>query len=35
MKHEIDIKFNSISEVKDYVDIVAGFNIDIDLESGR
>jgi phosphotransferase system HPr-like phosphotransfer protein len=35
MKHEIDIKFNSISEVKDFVDIVAGFNFDIDLESGR
>jgi phosphotransferase system HPr-like phosphotransfer protein len=35
MKHEIDIKFNSISEVKDFVDIVAGFNYDIDLVSGR
>lgn len=35
MKHEIDIKFNSISEVKDFVDIVAGFNYDIDLMSGR
>lgn len=35
MKHEIDIKFNSISEVKDFVDIVAGFKFDIDLESGR
>jgi phosphotransferase system HPr-like phosphotransfer protein len=35
MKHEFDIKFNSISEVKDFVDIVAGFNYDIDLVSGR
>lgn len=35
MKHEIDIKFNSISEVKDFVDIVTGFNYDIDLVSGR
>jgi len=35
MKHEFDIRFNSISEVKDFVDIVAGFNYDIDLVSGR
>ncbi len=35
MKNEFDIKFNSISEVKDFVDIVAGFNYDIDLVSGR
>ncbi len=35
MKHEVNVKFNSISEVKDFVDIVSGFNFDIDLESGR
>jgi len=35
MKHELTIKFDSISEVKDFVDIISEFTFDIDLVSGR
>ncbi|NLF37396.1 MAG: HPr family phosphocarrier protein [Clostridiaceae bacterium] len=35
MKHTIDIKFLSISDVKEFADIVSAFNYDIDLISGR
>lgn len=35
MKHTIDIKFLSISDVKEFADLVAAFDYDIDLVSGR
>jgi len=35
MKHELTIKFDSISEVKDFVDMISDFTFDIDLVSGR
>ena len=35
MKHTIDIKFLSISDVKEFADIVSAFDYDIDLVSGR
>ncbi|HQM97245.1 MAG: HPr family phosphocarrier protein [Clostridia bacterium] len=35
MKHTIDIKFLSISDVKEFADIVSSFDYDIDLVSGR
>lgn len=35
MKHELNVKFDSISEVKDFVDIISSFPFDIDLVSGR
>ncbi|MCK5812052.1 MAG: HPr family phosphocarrier protein [Clostridiales bacterium] len=35
MKHELQVKFDSISEVKDFVDSIATFPFDIDLVSGR
>jgi len=35
MKHELTIKFDSISEVKDFVDMISEFTFDIDLVSGR
>lgn len=35
MKHELQVKFDSISEVKDFVDTIASFPYDIDLVSGR
>ncbi|MBN2852281.1 MAG: HPr family phosphocarrier protein [Clostridia bacterium] len=35
MKHELNVKFDSISEVKDFVDIISSFSFDIDLVSGR
>lgn len=35
MKHEINVKFDSISEVKDFVDLICEFPYDIDLVSGR
>jgi len=35
MKHELKVKFGSISEVKDFVDIISDFSFDIDLVSGR
>ena len=35
MKNKIDIKFLSISDVKEFADIVSAFDYDIDLVSGR
>ncbi|MFA5341027.1 MAG: HPr family phosphocarrier protein [Clostridia bacterium] len=35
MKHTIDIKFLSISDVKEFADMVSAFDYDIDLVSGR
>ncbi|HPB17347.1 MAG TPA: HPr family phosphocarrier protein [Clostridia bacterium] len=35
MKNKIDIKFLSISDVKEFADIVSSFDYDIDLVSGR
>jgi phosphotransferase system HPr-like phosphotransfer protein len=35
MKHTINIRFLSISDVKEFADLVSAFNYDIDLVSGR
>ncbi|MFA7672579.1 MAG: HPr family phosphocarrier protein [Clostridia bacterium] len=35
MKHTINIRFLSISDVKEFADLVSTFNYDIDLVSGR
>lgn len=35
MQNTIDIKFLSISDVKEFADLVAAFDYDIDLVSGR
>lgn len=35
MKHELKVNFDSISEVKDFVDSISDFAFDIDLVSGR